>query len=164
MSVIDKARRSAHGLDSTGDPWQLRAACASRDPAMFIRSHSETGLGRGRAALRICAQCPVLEPCHRWAGGLQPVQRLDLIVGGEVYDRNGEQAKRCPVCRRPVLGDVRATYCESHDWYSAQQAMQRTERAERIRQAAAAGKSLRAIALEEGLSFQRIGEILREAA
>lgn len=68
--------------------WQTRAACATVDPELFFSQADEQGRtkadrARIRAAKKVCACCPVREPCaealwtdkHAIAGGLTPDER-----------------------------------------------------------------------------------------
>jgi WhiB family redox-sensing transcriptional regulator len=58
------------GPDRIGasEDWRARAACRGTDPELFFPvSDSVTGTGQAAAALRVCAACPVREPCLRWA-------------------------------------------------------------------------------------------------
>jgi hypothetical protein len=163
VSVLAKTRRSAHGLDDHGEPWQTRAACRSQSPDMFLRPFGggTAALAQARRGLNVCAHCPVDKACGQWADSLQPAQRQDLILAGEVYSSAGERLRRCVVCDRPTLTDARATYCEMHDWNAAQRETEYSERNRRIKAAAAAGKTLREIAQAEQISFQRVSEIAR---
>jgi WhiB family redox-sensing transcriptional regulator len=57
------APRSWLDAEST---WQLAARCAGADPELFFHPDGERGPAREareRAALRICAGCPVVEAC-----------------------------------------------------------------------------------------------------
>ncbi|TAM90922.1 MAG: WhiB family transcriptional regulator [Jatrophihabitans sp.] len=50
--------------------WQLNAACRGIDTATFYHPENERGPSRSRremAAKAICATCPVVENCLRWA-------------------------------------------------------------------------------------------------
>jgi hypothetical protein len=120
MSVLDKARRSAHSLDDSGDPWQTRAACRLYPPDMFLRPPQGTvaTISRGRQALRVCGACPVRVECGRYGDDLDPSDRQDLILGGEVYSSHGQRMRHCRQCDRPTLSDTRSVWCEDHDWDS----------------------------------------------
>jgi len=50
--------------------WQLHAACRGHDTAIFYHPERERGpsrIRRDRAAKQVCATCPVIESCLRWA-------------------------------------------------------------------------------------------------
>ncbi len=50
--------------------WQLRAACRGTDTATFYHPENERGPSRTRRELRakaVCAGCPVVQNCLRWA-------------------------------------------------------------------------------------------------
>jgi WhiB family redox-sensing transcriptional regulator len=72
--------------------WQVDAACRGRDTAEFYHPENERGPSRVRRELRakaICATCPVITNCLRWAlvarepygvwGGLSVEEREALI-------------------------------------------------------------------------------------
>ncbi|WP_037608916.1 WhiB family transcriptional regulator [Streptacidiphilus rugosus] len=72
--------------------WQDRAACVGLDAPLFSHPAGEHGLSwqaREDAAKRVCAGCPVLEPCRAYAlasrepygvwGGLSAVERRVLL-------------------------------------------------------------------------------------
>ncbi len=72
--------------------WQSQAACRGRDTANFYHPENERGPSRARRerqAKSICAQCPVVANCLRWAlaarepygvwGGLSVDERELLI-------------------------------------------------------------------------------------
>ncbi len=74
--------------------WQYRAACREADDDLFFAPHGERGLRRDlriAAAKRICATCPVIKDCLRFAvgtrqeygvwGGLAEEERLPLLAG-----------------------------------------------------------------------------------
>lgn len=50
------------GLDAG---WWGHALCSQTDPDLFFPKNGDSGAAR--AARRICARCPVLEPCRDWA-------------------------------------------------------------------------------------------------
>jgi WhiB family redox-sensing transcriptional regulator len=71
-----------------GSAWQLRGACRQTDSAVFFEAEGERAgarAARAATAKAICRECPVLEPCRRYAleaeepygiwGGLTPVER-----------------------------------------------------------------------------------------
>ena len=50
--------------------WQVNAACRGLDTANFYHPENERGPSRARReqqAKAICAHCPVIENCLRWA-------------------------------------------------------------------------------------------------
>jgi WhiB family redox-sensing transcriptional regulator len=50
--------------------WQLKAACRGQDTANFYHPENERGPSRVRREMRakaVCASCPVVESCLRWA-------------------------------------------------------------------------------------------------
>jgi WhiB family transcriptional regulator, redox-sensing transcriptional regulator len=50
--------------------WQMRAACRGVDTATFYHPENERGPSRAKRERRakiICAGCPVVESCLRWA-------------------------------------------------------------------------------------------------
>jgi WhiB family redox-sensing transcriptional regulator len=72
--------------------WQQEAACARLDTDLFFHRSGERGEGfqtRERAAKRVCARCPVLDECRRYAlearepygvwGGLTEDERANLL-------------------------------------------------------------------------------------
>ena len=72
--------------------WQMDAACRGRDTAIFYHPENERGpsrVRREREAKSICAACPVLENCRRWAlvarepygvwGGLSVEERESMV-------------------------------------------------------------------------------------
>jgi WhiB family redox-sensing transcriptional regulator len=73
--------------------WQIDAACRGTDTATFYHPENERGPSRARrerVAKAICADCPVVEPCLRWAlatrepygvwGGLSVEERDALLA------------------------------------------------------------------------------------
>lgn len=72
--------------------WQVNAACRGTDTSNFYHPENERGPSRVKREMRakaICAGCPVIENCLRWAldtrepygvwGGLSPEDRESLI-------------------------------------------------------------------------------------
>jgi WhiB family transcriptional regulator, redox-sensing transcriptional regulator len=72
--------------------WQQQAACRGQNTESFYHPERERGpsrLRRERAAKEVCARCPVIENCLRWAlhtrepygiwGGLS-VEERDLML------------------------------------------------------------------------------------
>ncbi len=72
--------------------WRLRAACRGLDTATFYHPDNERGpsrLHRERQAKAVCAGCPVIASCRRWAlqtrephgvwGGLSAEERASLL-------------------------------------------------------------------------------------
>lgn len=50
--------------------WQMQAACRGQDTANFYHPENERGPSRVRREMRakaVCATCPVVESCLRWA-------------------------------------------------------------------------------------------------
>jgi len=73
--------------------WQMRAACRGIDTANFYHPENERGpsrVNREQRAKQICAHCPVVENCLRWAlaarepygvwGGLSVEEREALLL------------------------------------------------------------------------------------
>ncbi|MFD7815668.1 WhiB family transcriptional regulator [Streptomyces sp. NPDC059785] len=71
------------------DPWVERAACREADPDTFFPPAGGTGDDREATAKRLCAGCPVSEPCLREAlrngeitgiwGGLNVRERREVL-------------------------------------------------------------------------------------
>jgi WhiB family redox-sensing transcriptional regulator len=72
--------------------WQVDAACRGLDTASFYHPENERGPSRARRetqAKAVCATCPVIENCLRWAltarepygvwGGLSAEERESLL-------------------------------------------------------------------------------------
>jgi WhiB family redox-sensing transcriptional regulator len=72
--------------------WQVRASCRGLDTATFYHPENERGPSRVRREMRakaVCAGCPVVESCLRWAlqarepygvwGGLSVDERESLL-------------------------------------------------------------------------------------
>jgi len=72
--------------------WQTRAACRGLDSSTFFHPENERGPSRSRrehAAKRVCAACPVAQPCLNWAlltrepygiwGGLSTEERSEML-------------------------------------------------------------------------------------
>jgi WhiB family redox-sensing transcriptional regulator len=73
--------------------WQMVAACRGSDTANFYHPENERGPSRVRREMKakaVCAACPVIESCLRWAlaarepygvwGGLSVEEREALLV------------------------------------------------------------------------------------
>lgn len=60
------------------DSWRDRAACKGKDPALFVPPRSRQQ--RHRAALDVCARCPVKAECGEWA---RSEAETCVIAGGE---------------------------------------------------------------------------------
>lgn len=73
--------------------WQMRAACRGIDTANFYHPENERGASRLRREMNakaICATCPVIQSCLRWAlearepygvwGGLSVEEREALLA------------------------------------------------------------------------------------
>ena len=72
--------------------WQLQAACRGSDTSNFYHPENERGPSRSRREIRakaVCAACPVVETCLRWAlaarepygvwGGLSAEEREQVL-------------------------------------------------------------------------------------
>ncbi|HEX7355058.1 MAG TPA: WhiB family transcriptional regulator [Mycobacteriales bacterium] len=85
-----------HQPEAIGDDWewQLRGACRHEDSELFFHPYGEREPSRGRrerAALAVCATCPVLLQCRTYAlrarepygvwGGLTETDRQDILAG-----------------------------------------------------------------------------------
>ena len=99
-----------------GDPWQNQAACAGQDPEAWA---TPTGVQSGqmanaRAALAVCAVCPVLDQCREWAQRSVD-NRRGLILGGIPFTEYGIEPHRCTFCGCYVINSGRAgKWCERH--------------------------------------------------
>jgi WhiB family redox-sensing transcriptional regulator len=73
--------------------WQVNAACRGTDTSNFYHPENERGPSRVKREMRakaVCAGCPVIENCLRWAldtrepygvwGGLSPEDRESLLA------------------------------------------------------------------------------------
>jgi WhiB family redox-sensing transcriptional regulator len=73
--------------------WQMRAACRGVDTSNFYHPENERGPSRVRREMRakaVCASCPVIQNCLRWAlaarepygvwGGLSVEEREALLT------------------------------------------------------------------------------------
>jgi len=73
--------------------WQAQAACRGTDTSQFYHPENERGPSRVRreqAAKRVCANCPVIANCLRWAletrepygvwGGLSVDEREQMLA------------------------------------------------------------------------------------
>ena len=73
--------------------WQVQAACRGLDTSEFYHPENERGPSRARREMRakaVCAQCPVVRECLRWAlaarepygvwGGLSTEERESLLT------------------------------------------------------------------------------------
>jgi WhiB family transcriptional regulator, redox-sensing transcriptional regulator len=73
--------------------WQVHAACRGQDTSEFYHPENERGPSRARREMRakaVCAQCPVVSNCLRWAlaarepygvwGGLSTEERESLLT------------------------------------------------------------------------------------
>ena len=74
--------------------WQMDAACRGQDTSNFYHPENERGPSRVRREVRakaVCAGCPVVQNCLRWAlaarepygvwGGLSTEERESLLIG-----------------------------------------------------------------------------------
>jgi len=84
-------RRLPEPRDGDWD-WQIKAACRGLDTSMFYHPENERGPSRVRREMRakqVCAGCPVLHHCLRWAlaarepygvwGGMTVEEREELL-------------------------------------------------------------------------------------
>lgn len=73
--------------------WQVHAACRGVDTSVFFHPDNERGpsrLRREKQAKAVCARCPVVSECRRWAlaarepygvwGGLSVEERESLLT------------------------------------------------------------------------------------
>jgi WhiB family redox-sensing transcriptional regulator len=73
--------------------WQVRAACRGIDTSVFFHPDNERGpsrMRREKQAKAVCASCPVISECRRWAlaarepygvwGGLSVDEREALLT------------------------------------------------------------------------------------
>ena len=73
--------------------WQVLAACRGTDTSNFYHPENERGPSRSRREMRakaVCARCPVIDSCLRWAlaarepygvwGGLSVEEREALLT------------------------------------------------------------------------------------
>lgn len=51
------------------------------------------------AALRLCAECPALDPCRAWLEAQRPSRRPLGVVAGQLVTSTGHVAKRTPAGR-----------------------------------------------------------------
>jgi WhiB family redox-sensing transcriptional regulator len=75
--------------------WQVRASCRGLDTATFYHPENERGPSRTRREMRakaVCANCPVLRPCLRWA--LRTHEPYGVWGGMSVDEREALLAKR----------------------------------------------------------------------
>jgi WhiB family transcriptional regulator, redox-sensing transcriptional regulator len=88
--------------------WQQLAACRGMELEAFFHPSGERGLqrrAREDRAKRVCASCPVIESCRRWA---RTVQEPFGVWGGESEDerraviRAGRRAERLEACRTGI--------------------------------------------------------------
>lgn len=95
--------RTASGLSTQlGDDWRDAAACRKEDPELFFPVGT-TGPARFQAlmAKAVCARCPVVDACLRWAldlplaegiaGGLTAEERRLVLTE---QDRRANHAQR----------------------------------------------------------------------
>jgi WhiB family transcriptional regulator, redox-sensing transcriptional regulator len=89
--------------------WQQLAACRGMELEDFFHPSGERGhrrRAREDRAKRVCAACPVLESCRRWA---RAVQEPFGVWGGESEDerraviRAGQRAARLEACRAGLV-------------------------------------------------------------
>lgn len=112
--MLLRDRHSSRILDSDHGDWRSHAACADHDPELFHLNPGENP----RAALAICATCPVIAPCRAWAdeigdddailGGTTPKQRRKEAA--RQRQQSGPQIRRCRWCRGMFMTQG-AQYC-----------------------------------------------------
>jgi hypothetical protein len=112
--------------------WMAQAACAGYWELMESTEEKDE-----RAAIDVCASCPVWEACRAWTLSLPPRQDVAGVAGGlteKQRDRarrrirrskpsEPKETKRCPRCReeksvgqfylRPERADGRDAYCRT---------------------------------------------------
>lgn len=69
-----------------GWDWRVHAACRSVDPSTFYQSDNERGPARTRResdAKAVCAACPVIQECLRWALAAREVHGIWGGLTGE---------------------------------------------------------------------------------
>jgi WhiB family redox-sensing transcriptional regulator len=95
--VVVLATRSAHKTQSPHNPewgWQTQAACRDSETNSFYTEtlRGMTKVRQEAAAKRVCAGCPVIANCLKWAlkteepygvwGGMTPDERAELLSDG----------------------------------------------------------------------------------
>ncbi|MGV0740331.1 hypothetical protein ABQF35_28630 [Mycobacterium syngnathidarum] len=76
------------------------------------------------AALRLCAECPALDPCRSWFNGLRPAQRPRGVVAGQIVRADGR------ITRAALAAiDERRTVVEDQDDNEPTAGRRRTRRA-----------------------------------
>jgi len=110
--------------------WHDRAACKGMDPGIFFPPSG----GDSTRAKRICADCPVKEPCRAWGmheadgvwGGLSRSQRARMR-------RGGTRVLACRICDAEfvaaVKGGMRERYCSVQCKQEAGRRQSKEERA-----------------------------------
>jgi WhiB family redox-sensing transcriptional regulator len=89
--VLDVAHQLGHGATrAVDDTWRLDAACRGTGPHLFHPDEDEDGHAVVTAAKRVCAGCPVADPCLEYAldnrivhgvwGGLSVRQRRAMLA------------------------------------------------------------------------------------
>lgn len=73
------------GPGAPGQDWRDRAACQSADPTLFFSAHVA-------AAKAVCADCPVVEDCLRYA--LDNREPIGVWGGLTVEERRQEWQRR----------------------------------------------------------------------
>lgn len=89
---MDEVRRLPTPREGDWD-WQVDAACRGQETSDFYHPENERGPSRVRREMRakaVCARCPVIENCLRWAlaarepygvwGGLSVDERDELLA------------------------------------------------------------------------------------
>lgn len=87
------------------EDWRRRAVCRSQDPELFFPTAATGPVHRAQVhqAKAVCARCPVLARCRRWA-----LEELaDGIAGGLTQDERRQARAQTPRPRatRPVVTD-----------------------------------------------------------
>lgn len=100
-SVMADPRRLPAVREGAWD-WRVGAACRGRDTATFYHPDNERGPARVRREARakaICASCPVIDECRRWALSTREPYG---VWGGLTADER--EALRSPGRRRAAVG------------------------------------------------------------
>lgn len=89
--MTTKMARSSWGLDTARDEWRMHAECTPETAELFFVAPGNGRVGSqhvsagNRAALEICARCPVTEQCL--ADALAHPAPVGRIAGGQVVGR-----------------------------------------------------------------------------
>lgn len=80
-------------------PWHPDAACRGQDPNLFFPTHGKHGQTNA-VALALCADCPVREPCLRFA--LEQPEATDIgIWGGTTRLQRKRLRRELRMVKRP---------------------------------------------------------------